>query len=423
MTYYAASASALPSYQAFLAALNTTTPQGGDDDPSAWDYTAIRLAPPAAAADAAAADPARCVGAALKIVSNARQMVYSIEAATVLVAVNGNFADLGGNLASALPAFQEIDIVTTSAPVLLNGVWIEGVDGIPPAKNDPHFYLRPHLTVSSVSGDVTLKTVTAPGIAVSTGGNIRSSTVASSLIHYCGAAVCGDITYTATGTGRIAVSQFFGGYNIKLATDSGVIVGANSGLLVGLRLDVSSQSGAIYLTNFLQAAGNETTISTHGADISISALVANRAIVSTDGAGKVSVVEGFLGATTPASDSSSLIIPYLSTNYSLPLLHITTERGDIGVLGVGNSPTSGAFSKVASLDLRSGLGDVKVEVNGDGIAANYTLVSDRGREVAEINGVAAPATGTLGTGSSGLNYVYLYSEGGDVQLSQLDSPY
>lgn len=56
-------------------------------------------------------------------------------------------------------------------------------------------------------------------------------------------------------------------------------------------------------------------------------------------------------------------------------------------------------------------------------AANYTAVSDRGSVVVEINGVNAAQSGVLGVAKSskGTNYVSLYSEGGDVQLSQLAS--
>ena len=60
---------------------------------------------------------------------------------------------------------------------------------------------------------------------------------------------------------------------------------------------------------------------------------------------------------------------------------------------------------------------------------NYTVDSDRGSAIVEINGKTQPLTGALGTigflaassQGSGRNFIKLHSEGGDVQLSQLPS--
>lgn len=423
MTYFGAEPSELPSQADFLAAIKTSVPQGGDDDPSAWDFTTITLTPPAVATSASAGDPSRCVGAALRIVTNARQMSYSITSQSAVVLFNGNFNDLNGDIKTALPSVQELNVTTTTGAVVISDLWAEGADGMPPPVTDPNFYLRPRLNVLSNTGYVQLSAITAPGVTVRTGGNIRTMTLTSSFLHWCGAAACGDISLQTTGSGRIAVSQILAANNIALVTDAGTIVAANTAIILGRSMWVLSNSGPIYLSNFLQASGNETTVATHEASISISAAIVNRLIVSTDGAGKVSVVEGFIGSSTPQPGSSSIVVPYLATNYSLPLLSITTERGDISILGVGGSPTGGDHANLMSLDLRAGLGSVKVDVNGGGINANYTLVSDRGTEIAEIDGRPAPAAGTLGKGGSGLNYIYLYSEGGDVQMSQMASPY
>jgi hypothetical protein len=51
------------------------------------------------------------------------------------------------------------------------------------------------------------------------------------------------------------------------------------------------------------------------------------------------------------------------------------------------------------------------------------VVTDRGKARVEIEGDEYPLTGQLGAKdkSNGRNYVSVYSEGGDVQLSQLTS--
>jgi hypothetical protein len=428
VTYYAASSDELPTFSDFLLSINTTQRQGGDDDPMAWDYSSVALNPPASATQASVGSTSKCVGAVMKVVTNSRQMKYVVNSDSALITINGDLLDLAGpNLASAFPTFDELNITTNSAPAVLNNVWIEGTDGTPPSKEDPNFYLRPRLNINSNNGGVTLKGVTGPGINVTTGGSIRASTLVSSLVHYCGAAVCGDVSLTSTsGVGRIVISQLLGGYNINLQSDEGMIVVANSGILLGGTMKIASNAGKIILSDMLQATGNATYVSTHNADVSMSAVVSNQLFVNTDGAGKVSMVEGFFGIATPASGSSSLVVPYSSAtgNYSLPRCIINTDRGDVVIDGIGNSPSNGAYADVLTLDLRSNLGSVKVEVNGGGVNANYTLVSERGREIVEIDGQSTTSThGVLGTGGKGQNYVYLYSDGGDVQLMQLPSPY
>ena len=56
-------------------------------------------------------------------------------------------------------------------------------------------------------------------------------------------------------------------------------------------------------------------------------------------------------------------------------------------------------------------------------AGNYSVSTGRGSSVVEINGSPTSSTGVLGSAkdSVGYNYLRIYSEGGDVQLSQLPS--
>ena len=439
VTFYAAAASELPSYEYFLASLNQTGAASGavslDDDPLYYAETSIALAPPSGV-DATA----KCLGAALVIETTAFNVAYTVASKTVLVNVNGNFDDLNNDIANARAAFASLKVTTSLAPVSLSKVLLEGNSPKIPVPSDyPDISMAPDLVVTSQTGEVFMERVTGSGISVTTSGTIHSNTVVSTRIHVCGTAVCGDVRYTATGDGRIAHTAALGGSALYMSTDRGRIVVANAAVLFSSTCTMTSGTGDIVLSNFLEAYGNETYITSNGGgSINMASTFINRAIVSTVAAGKVSVTFDFMGAPTPPADTSSLVWPYPPRNYSLPLLKITTDRGDIAIIGAGGSPT-GDFADFASLDVRSNLGNIKAEVNGDGINANYSVSSGKGSQIVEIIGGpesrtrckptptqtrSLPLQGQLGVNrGSGLNYVYMHSNTGNVQLSEMPKPY
>ena len=420
-----------------MASLNQTGAASGgpsaDDDPLFYSETSIVLAPPAGA-DAAAT----CLGAALVVQTTAFNVAYTVASKTVLVNVEGNFDDLVDPIINARAAFSSLKVTTVSAPVYLSKIFLEGNNAtVPVASNYPDIGMAPDLVVTSQTGEVFIDRVTGSGISVTTSGTIHSSTVVSTRVHVCGEAVCGDVRYTATGDGRIAHTAILGGSALYMSTDRGKIVVANAAILFSSTFTMTSGTGDIVLSNFLEAYGNETYITSNGGgSINMASTFINRAIVSTVAAGKVSVTFDFMGAPTPPADSSSLVWPYPPRNYSLPLLKITTDRGDVAIIGAGGSPT-GDFADVASLDVRSNLGSIKAEVNGDGINANYSVTSGKGSQIVEIIGAQAsrtrckatstqssPLQGQLGVNrGSGLNYVYMHSNTGNVQLSEMPKPY
>ena len=423
VTYYAASASDLPSYEFFNASLQQSVPFAGvdDDDKLFYGDTSITLAPPSGANAATA-----CLGASLVIRTTAFAIGYKVSSSTVLVNVHGNFAALT-DPNSARAGFSSLRVDTQDAPVYLDSIFLEDTGTTPPFTLYPDFgpALGNNLVVTSKTGEVFLNKVTGSGIAVTTSGTIHSNTVVSTKVHSCGVAVCGDLRYTATGDGRIAHTAVLGGSALYFATDRGALVVANSAILFSSTFTITSGAGNIVLSNFLSAYGNETIISsTGGGSINMASTFINRAIVTATGAGKVSVTFDFMGTPTPPSEGDeALVIPFPPRNYSLPLLKITTDRGDIAIIGAGGSPT-GDFADVASLDFRSNLGNIKAEVNGDGIYANYSVSSERGTEIVEIDGKRSPLTGQLGAQvGSGLNYVFIHSAAGDVQLSEMPKPY
>jgi hypothetical protein len=411
VTVWAATAADLPSFADVNASLSTggyvppIVPTGDDDDGHPGGYSAIQFAlqPPSGASD-------KCLGARVVVFAQERYLSFSLTSDSVLVNFTGNLPELGGYSTTAAVA-----VTTNTAPVSIVNAWVDppGVD--PSLPGSPAF-----LRILSQSGDLFILSSVAAGITAATSGTIRSSNVASTSLSCFDFAtstpgICGDVTYAASGNGRISVSQLFGAYNAYLSTEHGIIVGANSGVISGVVMRVTSQDGKIYLNNFLQTSGNETFVSTD-ADISVSAMFANKAYINAGPSGKVSVVESFFGCASVGA----LLKPQI--NFTLPGLQINTDRGAISILGIGGNPSSEAFSDIVSLDLLSATGSIKVEVNGGGINAPYALSSDRGSVIVELDGVQADATGKVGTGGGGNNHIYMHSEGGNVQMSVLASP-
>ena len=101
---------------------------------------------------------------------------------------------------------------------------------------------------------------------------------------------------------------------------------------------------------------------------------------------------------------------------------ISVDKGDIQILGIGGSPASSAYANVMSLYLRSGVGKIKVEVNGGGLNGNYTAHSNRGRTTVEVDGRPGATTGVFGNNVGGANEIVIESQDGNVQVGVLPSP-
>jgi hypothetical protein len=405
---WAADAADLPSYQDINATLTQTdyVPHAADDDVGGFSLITWALQPPAGAS-------AKCLGVRLRVLAEDSRVQYTLSSNSVLVNVTGNLPEL----ANVTVSIGSMTVTTNSAPVSLTNLWVDANEVDPSVPGTPA-----GVQVTSQSGDVSLKNGVIAGARIATSGTIRSSNIiSSSLACFDFAsntpAVCGDIVYSASGTGRISVSQLLGAYNMNISTQHGVIVGANSGVVMGGDLRITSEDAKIYLNNFLQASGNETWISTNN-DITSSALIANKVYMNPGTSGKLSIVENFYGAANPGT----LIKPIITGNYTLPGLQAITDRGDISILGIGGNPTSESFADIISVHLVSNTGDIKAEINGGGVNAPYALSSSRGNVVAELDGVQAGSVGTAGTGGSGSNLIYMHSDSGNVQMSVLASP-
>ena len=429
MTYYARDAADLPSFDVFNASIAQSGAGAGadpgDDDPHFVQYTDISLSPPGGSDTASQ----RCLGATVSIVSTAAAASYMIKSDSAPVRMFGNFYDVeaaNGDVGLIRPAFASVSISTKSAPVVLTDILAESIAALPDPLTWPlNFVVPPSLVVTSQTGSVVLFQVTATGISVKTSGNIQSQTVFSTKIHQCAVAICGDVSLTTTGAGSIAHTAVLGGSALNFQTDRGTLTIANSAVVYGTTARLTSGSGNIYLSSFLSASGNETYVtSTNGGSITSGVSIINRAFFATTGGGKISIVVDYMGAATPPADESSPVRPLAPYKYALPLLSLVSDRGDISVLGCGGSPSNATFANYASLSADSNLGNVKIEVNGDGLNAPYRVTADRGSSVVEIDGRPAPNSGVLGDiVGSGLNSVRLHSAGGDVQLSLLAKPY
>jgi hypothetical protein len=408
VTVWAADPADLPSYQDINATLTQTDyvpPADDDDRVGGFSLVTWALQPPAGAS-------AKCLGVRLRVLAEDRNIQYTLSSNSVLVNVTGNLPELD-NLTISIGS---LTVTTNSAPVSLTNLWVDA-DGVDPSVPGTPAGVQ----VTSQSGDVSLNDGTVDGARIITSGTIRSSSVISSSLGCFNfvtrsQSICGDLVYSTSGSGRVSVSQLLGAYNMNISTQHGAIVGANAGVVMGGDLRIASEDGKIYLNNFVQASGNETWISTNN-DISSSDLIANKVYMNPGTSGKLTIVENYYGAANPGP----LIKPQIAGNYTLPGLQAVTDRGDISILRVGG--TSYSFADTTSVHLVSNSGDIKAEIDGGGVNAPYSLSSNRGKVVAELDGVQAGPTGTVGTGGSGNNLIYMHSDSGDVQMSVLASPF
>jgi len=167
----------------------------------------------------------------------------------------------------------------------------------------------------------------------------------------------------------------------------------------------------------------------------------NRAVMTVGpGFGGVSMFELFAGCNVSiannyksvagATVAAPLFSPWDPVNafYVLPDVIVTTDLGDISVLGIGGSPTSPEFANLVSLHFRTVDGKIKMEVNGGGINANYSVHSGV-RAVVEVDGVAVGTQGYFGNNprynpaNTNNSEIILTSLKDTIQLALLPSIY
>jgi hypothetical protein len=380
--------------------------------------------------------------------------LYSVNVATAAAPVTFTnvFADARAALPAALYFNNSILYAIPSAGDLpgpgeeedgntraLQLLLYQGLGGIKTYVAPPLF--APSLYSASASGITTFNNVFAAGIYGASGGGVRFATAASLCLWGGktrgpfispalggGPTSCGAVEGRATGASTMGVSNLLVARSAAFSSERGLLVCANAAALIGTSLDFSSQRGNVYLSNLLQAAGNETTVSTSGA-VSVSATFINRLVVNSRDSGKVGVVALFVGINSSSQlvfeiGGQKVDVPLLSlfnprpANYSLPLVAVSTDFGDISALSVGGNPQAADFANFVSVDFRSRDGAIKLEVNGGGINADYAVSSGSANAIVEINGNAAPLRGYLGKDGSGNNSVVLRSERDNVQLSR-----
>jgi len=399
----------LPTAAELQAMVNLTDFVGflSDDDVGGYLSVSIRLNPPSNA-------QAKCLGMRIRLIGSSGLVYLRVNSNNGMVNITGNINDLAINLVNYY-AFQGLNVRTDTGPIIVNNGYIDRLGLDPVAGFDASTKLV------SNSGDIWLNVVSTSGLQAYTSGNIHTSTLGSFSAFNCGGAVCGDIFLTTTGYGKVVMNQAFAGYNAYIQTEHGDVLGVNTGQIMGKITSIKSIDGAVILSNFLQTSGNETFVTTAG-KIAISVVFANRMHVTALGDTDVSVVELFLGCTNPGAAINPPIDT--ATNYSDPGAWITTESGDITILGIGGNPLATSFANIASLFLTSDSGKIKVEVNGGGINAPYNVQSDKGEVVVEIDGRPVSNVGILGDQSARTNNntIYIFSDKGNVQMSLLPSP-
>jgi len=385
----------------------------------------ITLNPPPKAAS-------KCLGVRLRVRLSLWYVQVNITAASAAVRVTGNLE----SLASFIPSFSALNIVTNSAPVTLTNVFADYRQYYSPYHHPlVNLAFPPSIFISSSAGAVVLNGVFSAGVQAYGGGGVRFINTVSLCVSLnettvapINPPICGEIYGSAGGRSVLGVSNLLAARQVSFFTDAGPMVLVNAAALVGGDVMISSATGPVYLTNFLQGAGNQTLVSTRG-KVSSSATFVNRLLVTTQGGGSVSLTEVFAGinSSTPLNFDLGGALLSLSVSelftpnpgyYSLPLVSVSTDFGDVSVLGIGGNPQSPLFADYLSLDFRSVDGSIKMEINGGGVNANYSVSSGAASALVEIDGNSRALTGRIGNAGSGLNYISLRSERDIVQLSR-----
>lgn len=92
------------------------------------------------------------------------------------------------------------------------------------------------------------------------------------------------------------------------------------------------------------------------------------------------------------------------------------------MLGIGGNPAVAQFANLMSLHFHTVDGKIKMEVNGGGLNANYTVMARSGA-IIEVDGEPQPLKGAFGVNPLGDNEIVLSSERDTIQVSLLESIY
>jgi hypothetical protein len=198
---------------------------------------------------------------------------------------------------------------------------------------------------------VWLTNTVAQGLDVRAGGTVTTETVLSASASCAG--LCGAVTIAGTGRARVIVTQLLAAYSVALSTEAGAIIAVNAGVDVALDISLTSVSGPVTLSNFLQLHSNNTLVRT-GGSVTASAVFANVLDIRVTDVAKVAVTVAFVGLPPP-DPADTTDIPFNpkfveGQNYSFPGLYISSDRGDVSVLSLSGDPRAASNSATGSLE-------------------------------------------------------------------------
>ena len=288
---------------------------------------------------------------------------FNITSPTAAVTVKGSISGLVAQVLA--PSVYALYVATSAAPVTVCDLWADSRFLSMPTVTTP--YLSPSILVATGSGAIFLDSLFSAGLRASSAtGNVRLNSVASACVS--APAACGIVEASAGGSGTVVFTQLLMGYGVKAATDSGTLAMINVAALVGDLVSLDSVAGAVYLTNLLQGAGNETRVTTRG-KVSVSATFVNKLTINALESSAVSLAVVFAGINLESTltfafnaNDDPLVLPLrdlftpklaVGTNYSLPEVAVTSNWGDITALSVGGNPASPVFANIMSLNFYS----------------------------------------------------------------------
>jgi len=292
----------------------------------------------------------------------------------------------------------------------------------------PSSVLPGGLRMESLSGDLSTDLVVADEVSMLSGGDITSSLLVAgtTLIFPPYLEVRGGIEMTCNGSGRVGLTKVFSATSVALTSFSGdIIIDGGIGYVAG-DMDLKSTWGDIYMTSMILAAANHTTVHSMGGSISGTAVFSNDLDV-TSKYGSVSMIQAFIGIDTPPDTNNDGVFPPAIVEYPYvkPRLHLASEYGAVVMIGLnaGTSNKSTKFNEMMSVEMTTVGGDIRVQVGGGAYVGPFSLETEDGARVVELNGTAGGNSGVIGNVPvNSTSYFNVRTKTGDIDFSAAANP-
>ena len=330
-------------------------------------------------------------------------------------------------------AFTNVSGVFDQTKFTLRSASLRSLDG--PQKvssalmfTTPSSVLPGGLYMESLSGDLSTDLVVAEEVKMLSGGDITSSLLVAgtTLVFPPYLEVRGGIEMTCNGSGRVGLTKVFSATSVSMTSFSGdIIIDGGIGYIAG-DMTLDSTWGDIYMTSMILAAANHTKVHTVGGSISGTAVFSNDLDVSSK-YGSVSMIQAFIGIDTPPDTNNDGVFPpeIVQHPYVHPRLRLASEYGGVVMIGLnaGTSNKSTKFNEMMTVDMTTVGGDIRVQVGGGAYVGPFSLETEDGARVVELNGTTGGNSGVIGAVPvNSTSYFNVRTKTGDIDFSAAANP-